>query len=95
MYNILLRSIITFLGAQNIQCAAGDHNSNGIVERFIGQLRRYYQNRSRNVATDWIWFLPAIAKNHNEIRHGSTGVAPNELHGDKYWKLSEEEEGEF
>ena len=93
--NGLLRSILTFINAQHIQCASGDHNSNGIVERFIGevdgQLRRFYQSRSKKVGTDWIWFLPAIAKNHNEMVHGTTGVAPNAFHGDKFWKLTEEE----
>lgn len=95
--NEILKEIIEFLGAQAITTAAGDHNSNGIVERFIGeldgQLRRYFQSRPRRTATDWIWFLPAIAKNHNEMPHGTTGVAPNEFHGEKFWRLTEEERG--
>jgi hypothetical protein len=93
--NILLKGMITFLGAQNIQTAAGDHSSNGIVERFMGeldgQLRRYFQNRSSKEATDWIWYLPVIAKNHNEMVHGTTGIQPNALHGDRFWNLSETE----
>jgi len=93
--NSLLKGIVTFLGAQNIQTAAGDHGSNGIVERFIReldeQLRRYFQNRSARTATDWIWYLPVIARNHNEMAHGTTGVPPNALHGDRFWGLAEEE----
>jgi hypothetical protein len=91
--NNLLKGIIEFIGAQNIQTGAGDHQGNGIVERFIGeldgQLRRYYQSRPARSATDWIWFLPVIARNHNDMRHSATGVAPNELHGDKFWGLEE------
>jgi hypothetical protein len=93
--NGILKGILEFLEAQDIQTGAGDHQSNGIVERFMseldGQLRRYYQSRPPRAATDWIWFLPVIAKNHNEIRHSTTGVAPNELHGDKFWGLEEED----
>jgi hypothetical protein len=91
--NVVLKGILEFLGAQDIQTGAGDHRGNGIVERFMaeldGQLRRYYQSRPTRAATDWIWFLPVIAKNHNEIRHSTTGIAPNELHGDKFWGLEE------
>lgn len=93
--NDILKGILEFLQAQDIQTGAGDHRGNGIVERFMaeldGQLRRYYQSRPPRTATDWIWFLPVIAKNHNEIRHSTTGMAPNELHGERFWGLEEDE----
>ena len=93
--NKILQGILRFLGANAIQTAAGDHASNGIVERFIGeldgQLRRYFQGQEANSTTDWIWFLPTIAKNHNEMRHGTTGVAPNEFYGERYWNLTAEQ----
>ena len=93
--NEIMKEITRFLRMNEVQVAAGDHASNGIVEKFIGeldgQLRKYFQERPRGIATDWIWFLPVIAKNHNEIRHSTTGLAPNTFYGERYWSLPESE----
>ena len=40
---------------------------------------------------DKYWVI-LIARSHNEMTHGTTRVAPNALHGDRFWGLSETEE---
>ena len=55
--------------------------SNGMVERFNGKLKRQFRMiRVQQDDNEWEKYVPQINKNLNNTRHRVIGMTPNELH---------------
>ena len=75
----ITRGLQNLLGCEAIAHSAYAHHTSGLVERYVGTLKRQLRKFIESEPARWEELLPFLLFSYREIEHSTTGFAPSEL----------------